>query len=199
MLGHHHISKSMANIPTKESKRSHLLSPFSRCNLKKADSSSLSRPVRMTDPEAVAPGPPFTLNAYGSMSNCTGFKELGSIRNELEEAEKSLADVLNPQRKSSLEDTVGTSPITDPVDKIQQILVVTELAKMELSTILDNFSTEEKDLVSRAGLLSRKCQEEFAKVDHSVETNQWRKRRISFFKNKSVTIHNLYSISSNYT
>jgi hypothetical protein len=48
--------------------------------------------------------------------------------------------------------------------------VVAELAKMELSTILDNFSTEEKNMVSRAGLLSWKTQEAFSKVDPCVVT-----------------------------
>jgi hypothetical protein len=116
---------------------------------------------------------PFTLKKYGSLN--TSKEELGRIGKELEEAEKCLADVLNNQRSSSFDNIdrsdspvmVG-SPITndhDLVDKIQQSLVVEEMAKLELSTILDNFRTEEKNLVSRAGVLSWKSQEEFSKAD----------------------------------
>jgi hypothetical protein len=52
--------------------------------------------------------------------------------------------------------------------------VLAELAKMELSTILDNFSTEEKNMVRRAGLLSWKTQGAFSKVDpcHHKAENQ---------------------------
>jgi hypothetical protein len=116
---------------------------------------------------------PFTLKKYGSLN--TSNKELGRIGKELEEAEKCLADVLNTQKSSSFNNIsrsntpvrVG-SPITndnDLEDKIQKSLLVAEMAKLELSTILDNFYTEEKNLVSRAGMLSWKSQEEFSKVD----------------------------------
>jgi D-mannonate dehydratase len=86
-------------------------------------------------------------------------KELGCIRNELEEAGKSLADI----KRSSYKDTDSCrsdSPITDnSIDQIKQTLVVVELAKMEISTILYNFSTEEKNLVRW------QTQQAFSKVD----------------------------------
>jgi hypothetical protein len=68
----------------------------------------------------------------------THIKELGCIRKEFEEAEKSLDDILNTQRRSSYDDTdsrrsevnVGSAITYNLLDKIQKTLVVVVLTKM---------------------------------------------------------------------
>jgi chaperonin cofactor prefoldin len=146
-----HISKSIAIIQTMEPKQSHLANGTDLSKWHLLRSKVLRLPRR------------FSRQHHKAENQMTRIKEIGK---ELEEAEKILANI-----RSSYDDddtdrsdspiNVG-SPIThDVIDLIQQTSVVAELAKMELSTIMDNFSTEEKNMVSRAGLLSWKTQETF--------------------------------------
>ena len=97
---------------------------------------------------------------HGSLK--TGIEELGRIKKELQDASQELESSLSEEESISLdlEDKTNHCIITAVQSSIQ--------TQMILNQVHQAFDIHEKNMISRAGCLSRKSQESFCKMNPSA-------------------------------
>lgn len=178
----------------KEMKRCHSASPQTSKTYRQRHEEALAflenanaslRELKITCPKEA-----FTFD--GSLSE--GIRELGRISKELEEAEKDLAAALETKKNPELDDFVMSlsidscsssrsnsgsrfssisSPICYELDaKAEFSLYAAVHASLQMGMVVGTLNTaldvEEKNMMSRAGALSRTSQEKFPKINPKV-------------------------------